>query len=91
MKTISGIVFIACCAVLVAPASANMTQDRTTTHHRYFAREANSCPLHWTAGGTLVDCHGWRKRDNVIGWDNTCFNLNYLPSQFACSSSGGGF
>ncbi len=89
MKIISSIVFIACCAILVAPASASQSKARTTTYHRHFLREANSCPLHRTAGGTIVDCHGWRKRDNLIGWDNTCFNLDYLPSQYACSAHGG--
>jgi hypothetical protein len=29
---------------------------------------------------------GWRYRSNARGWDNTCLNLPWLPSQFACSS-----
>lgn len=45
------------------------------------------CPVHRVAGGDLADCHGWRLHNGT--WDNTCFNLDYLPSQFACSSRGG--
>jgi hypothetical protein len=44
--------------------------------------------LHRTAEGELVDCRGWRKRDTVIGWDNSCFGLDYLPSMYACSARG---
>jgi hypothetical protein len=28
---------------------------------------------------------GWRDRNNARGWDNTCINAPWLPSQYACS------
>jgi hypothetical protein len=28
---------------------------------------------------------GWRLRSNATGWDNSCFDLSYLPSEFDCS------
>jgi hypothetical protein len=40
-----------------------------------------------TAEGELVDKNGWRLRDG--GWDNTCLNIPWLPSQYACSAKGG--
>ncbi len=80
---------IACFAMLAAPAVAG-TWPRE--HHRpYPSRHAGNpccCPIHRTALGELVDCQGWRLRDNAIGWDNSCFNLDYLPSQFACGANG---
>jgi hypothetical protein len=57
-------------------------------HHRHFVNESRGCPVHQIADGSLVDCQGWRKWSGSIGWDNTCFNLDYLPSEFACSSKG---
>jgi hypothetical protein len=47
------------------------------------ANKARSCPVRRLAGGDLVDCHGWRLSSD--GWDNSCFNLDHLSSQFACS------
>ncbi len=44
------------------------------------------CPTHRAVDGVLVDCHGYR---NVSGtWDTSCFNLDYMPSMFACGASG---
>ena len=77
-------VFAAVFAMLAAPIGVS-AESRHYTHHRHFVREASSCPLHRTADGTLVDCQGWRKRDNAVGWDNTCLNFDYLPSMYACS------
>ncbi len=72
-------------ALLMAPltgAAANKL------HHRHFAQRTVGCPVHRIADGSLVDCHGWRKWSGSIGWDNSCFNLDYLSSEFACSSRG---
>src|SRR5271165_6826172 len=70
---------VVCCAILAgAPASAGKARK----HDRQYAQTPVGCPLHRAVDGTLVDCHGWRWRDNS-GWDNSCFNLDYLPSQFA--------
>ena len=89
MNTGSKIVSLAAAfALIVAPLSQASAEGRAKTHHRHSAKRADGCPTHRTAEGELVDCHGWRLRPG-IGWDNSCFNLDYLPSQYACSSRGG--
>ncbi len=37
--------------------------------------------------GGFIDWYGtgWRRRDTMRGWDNTCLNVPWLPNQFACS------
>jgi hypothetical protein len=75
-------------ALIAAPLPQASAGGRAKTHHRHPVKKADRCPTHRTAEGELVDCRGWRLRPG-IGWDNTCFNLDYLPSQFACSSPGG--
>lgn len=79
----------ACCAMLVASAAETRAAAEITYHWPFFrfsAPRLTSCPVHKNAFGELIDCHGWRLRNNAIGWDNGCFCLDYLPSQFACSS-----
>ncbi len=75
---------------LVVCGTAAAAKPKAASHH--VARH----PMHYAAphghlraspDGDLVDEHGWRLRNGT--WDNTCFNLIYLPSQFACSSNGG--
>ena len=78
-------------AMIGAPLLTYAAEAKPKTHHRPVVAKAHSCPLRRTAEGELVDCQGWRLRSSTIGWDNTCFNLDYLPSQFACSSNGGGW
>jgi len=79
-------VFAACFALLSAPLAGTAAGYAGKKHYRHHPiRQALGCPVHRIADGTLVDCQGWRLRDNSIGWDNSCFNLDYLPSQFACS------
>ena len=77
-------------ASLLAVAALSMSgpaaEARTKTHHRYVAQAQNHCPVRRTVNGDLVDCNGWRLRQS--GWDNTCLNLDYLPSMYACSSAG---
>jgi hypothetical protein len=75
-----------CSALLAAPALSSA--EGVKGRHRHFARKSVSCPVHRNAEGELVDCHGWRKRANVTGWDNSCFGLDYLPSMYACSARG---
>jgi hypothetical protein len=81
----------AACVLFTAPLLGYAHEARTKTHHQHFASKSANCPLRRTPEGELVDCRGWRLRSNVQGWDNTCFNLDYLPSQFACSGTGGGW
>ena len=79
------VAFAASFALIAAPL-ASAASAGTKKHHRHHTKRQAGCPLRRTAEGELVDCQGWRLRSNATGWDNTCFNLDYLPSQFACSS-----
>jgi hypothetical protein len=83
---------IAVFALFAIPTLAKAYKHGTRTHrhvvHSHQAKLLSGCPLHRNAEGELIDCRGWRYRPN-IGWDNTCFHLDYLPSAFACSSNGG--
>ncbi len=80
----------AACALLAAPAVADpLAKAQHRAAHRDKARRLAGCPVHKTAEGELVDCRGWRFRGGAIGWDNTCLNLDYLPSAYACSSTSG--
>jgi hypothetical protein len=80
------------CTMLALPAVAGTSATGIRAHHRVshwvMAVRPRGCPLHRTPLGELVDCHGWRLRDNAIGWDNSCFNLDYLPSLTACGGGG---
>ncbi|MGO9487015.1 MAG: hypothetical protein ACLPX9_20995 [Rhodomicrobium sp.] len=86
MSIRNNFVSLAAAFVLVAaPLSQASAEDGTKTHRHHSAKKPAGCPLHRTAEGELVDCQGWRLRQNATGWDNSCFNLDYLPSQYACS------
>ena len=77
---------LALIAVSLAGTAADAkTKKRPRTAYNS-GRVYNSCPVRTLPSGELVDCHGWRKRG--FGWDNTCLNLDYLPSMYACSSRG---
>ena len=58
--------------------------------HRQRAQAAReyASGLKRLSNGDYVDRDGWRYRQG-FGWDNTCFHLNYLDSQFACNAGGG--
>ena len=77
-------------AILVAPLVEATAQTRP--YHRHYARPGyRPVPTgYWNYGagygyggdyGT-----GWRHRDNARGWDNTCIDAPWLPSEFACSA-----
>jgi hypothetical protein len=72
-------------AALTVLSFGTVAEAAPHKHHRHFANKPAYPSFRRTAGGTLIDSQGWRKRDNVIGWDNSCLNLDYLPSMFACS------
>jgi hypothetical protein len=69
-------------------ASAEAEAKTKTHHHRHVVRKsAQPSPAsRRSVDGDLVDNEGWRLRDGT--WDNSCFNLAYLPSEFACSARG---
>jgi hypothetical protein len=90
------ILTIAATAAMLASSqlSSDAAEAKTKAYKGYagqrYARVGQyNCPLRRTVNGDIVDCHGWRFRSNAIGWDNSCFNLDYLPSMYACSSRGG--
>ena len=83
---------VATVALLAASQiAAGSVEAKTKAHKGYTAQRyaggGSSCPLRRTVNGDIVDCHGWRLRSNATGWDNTCLNLDYLPSMYACSPS----
>jgi hypothetical protein len=78
---------LAGCIALLA-AGAPGFAEAAKRHYRHSVRKPVACPVYRNAEGELVDCRGWRKRSNATGWDNSCFNLAYLPSMYACSAKG---
>ncbi len=71
-------------AVLASSLPADAAQKRSAHYRRYAQRTyVRPAPFGLTPNYT----QNWRWRDNY-GWDNTCFNLPYLSSEFACSSHG---
>jgi hypothetical protein len=79
---------ISALAMLAASTLGAEAEAKSKKHHRHFVNRDRGCPVRVIADGSLVDCNGWRKWSGVIGWDNTCLNLDYLPSQYACSGRG---
>lgn len=72
-------------AILAIPMAHSVNaQPRRPAYRHYGYAPGRSYPLRRLPGGDLVDRNGWRYRPG-LGWDNTCFNLDYLPSQYACS------
>lgn len=74
-------------AMLVTPMFEAEAQTRTHTPKRYSAYRV---PHYAPFSGPLTDSDwragGWRYRPTARGWDNTCVNVPWLPSQFACSA-----
>ncbi len=76
-------------SMLVAPAFGAAAEREAQIHHRnYVDRQVYyPAPTGYYAGYYGVPyTYGWRHRSNARGWDNTCFNLPWLPSEFACSA-----
>lgn len=83
------VAFAACCAmtvVSIADARAEAGRPYWWPLFPFFAPVSYVCPVHRNAFGDLIDCRGWRFRKTAYGWDNGCFYLDYLPSQFACGA-----
>jgi uncharacterized low-complexity protein len=87
MSVVTKAAALAGALVMFSASLSGAAADPQTNKHYRRHIASSACPLHRTAEGELVDCRGWRKRSNV-GWDNTCFNLDYLPSMFACGGRG---
>ena len=87
-----------CLGLLSAPMFGTAAEAKHKAHHRrhihllahrqiYLVAHRHSAGHYQrvTFEGEIVDRAGWRFRS--AGWDNSCFNLPYLPSQFACSAN----
>lgn len=74
-------------AMLVTPVVGAAAQTRT--YHRHYAYRPAYRPLaagYWNYPGYYAGTYGWRHRSNARGWDNTCIDAPWLPSEFACSA-----
>jgi hypothetical protein len=82
------VVFFAGIGMLSTPFFGAAAEAMTKKHHRHGVHHfSQPRPMYRrSVDGDLVDNNGWRLRDGT--WDNTCFNLDYLPSEFACSARG---
>ncbi len=76
-----------CLVMLTAPALGAAACPRTKAHCRYHAGKPIIYPVRRSIDGDLVDRDGWRLRPN--GWDNSCFNLPWLTSMYACGTGNG--
>jgi hypothetical protein len=79
----AGLMLLATC-LQPAFAGAKHKAYRTYYYPQPLATEEYAPPLRRIVGGDYVDRKGWRYRPG-FGWDNTCFHLDYLASQFACN------
>lgn len=74
-------------AMLVTPMFEAGAQTRNHAPKRYSDLRA---PHYAQPSGSIIDGYGqadgWRYRPTARGWDNTCVNVPWLPSQFACSA-----
>ncbi len=72
-------------AMLVTPLAGATAQTRT--YHRHYAHRPAYAAGYWNNPGYGYGYDdGWRHRSNARGWDNTCINAPWLPSEFACSA-----
>jgi hypothetical protein len=71
-------------AVLAAPMFGVAAEAKTYAHHRYSVHR----PIyrHGYRSVWANSNEGWRHRSNARGWDNTCINVPWLSSQFACDA-----
>ncbi len=81
------VALLAASQIAVGGAEAKTKAHKGYAAQRYAGGGHSNCPLRRTVNGDIVDCNGWRLRSNTIGWDNTCLNLDYLPSMYACSGN----
>jgi hypothetical protein len=67
-------------SVDAAAQSQQSTYQRHAAYRPHYRRSAGS--------SSCIDCYpsGWRYRSTARGWDNTCVNVPWLPSAFACSA-----
>ncbi len=72
-------------AFLAAPVLGVTAEAKTYVHHhRYLVHRSIYRHAYHPRWATTYD--GWRYRSNARGWDNTCINVPWLPSEFACDA-----
>ncbi len=75
-------------AILATPLVDAAAQTRTRHRYPEYSQYGPVPSGYWNYGGEYGYGdygYGWRNRSNTRGWDNTCINAPWLPSQFACS------
>ncbi len=86
MRINKSLLILTVVSAFIAAQPLGATADaKPKRYDRHFAKKPYYAPLRRAADGALVDRRGWRLRP-AWGWDNTCFNLDYLASQYACSN-----
>jgi hypothetical protein len=74
-------------SMLVAPVFGATAASKAKIHHRHYVAGQAYYPVPAGYHGVWY-ASGWRHRSNAIGWDNTCLDVPWLLSQFACSAGG---
>jgi hypothetical protein len=76
-------------ALLAVPLSAAPANAKHRTRHAHPRQVAawQYYPQRRAIDGVLVDRDGWRQTGS---WDNSCHNLLYLHSMYACTGHNGG-
>jgi hypothetical protein len=83
---------VAAFALLASPMFGAEAEAKVKTYHhhrhlRHFVKKPSLHGYRVSPDGDLIDSQGWRKRSS--GWDNTCFNMDYMSSMYACGSANG--
>ncbi len=76
-------------AMLVTPLAGATAQTRPYHRHYGYGHTYRPIPTrYWNSGPRYGYGYGsgWRHRSNARGWDNTCLDTPWLPSEFACSA-----
>jgi hypothetical protein len=75
------VIFTAGFVMLTAPLLAVEADAKTKLHHRHYVSRRLHHPVLVT---NKIAGNGWRRRSR--GWDNSCLNVPYLTSEFACDA-----
>jgi len=87
MKTRRELVALAAAfSMLAAPAFGATAASKAKIYHRHYVAGQPYYAVAPAGYYGVWYAPGWRHRTNARGWDNTCLDLPWLPSQFACSA-----
>ena len=73
-------------SMLAASAFGAMAASNAKIHHRHYVAGQPYYAVAPAGYNGVWYAPGWRHRTNARGWDNTCLDLPWLPSMFACSA-----